>query len=124
MEDLYINENNYETTVSSHSDLIKIKRNEGATSGGVGSNVTLIVNGVEIEIPIQNALGSDLKKGSGSEEFNTRKVPNDKLRFPFKKNGQEGIFVVEKIIYDGFETSAANPNNYQIDRITGCIFMK
>ena len=124
MEDLYINENNYETTVSSHSDLIKIKRNEGATSGGVGSNVTLIVNGVEIEIPIQNALGSDLKKGSGSEEFNTRKVPNDKLRFPFKKNGQEGILVVEKINYDGLEQSAANPNNYQIDRITGCIFMK
>jgi len=124
MEDLYINENNYETTVSSHSDLIKIKRNEGATSGGVGSNVTLIVNGVEIEIPIQNALGSDLKKGSGSEEFNTRKVPNDKLRFPFKKNGQEGILVIEKINYDGLEQSAANPNNYQIDRITGCIFMK
>ena len=124
MEDLYINEYNYETTVSSHSDLIKIKRNEGATSGGVGSNVTLIVNGVEIEIPIQNALGSDLKKGSGSEEFNTRKVPNDKLRFPFKKNGQEGILVIEKINYDGLEPSAANPNNYQIDRITGCIFMK
>ena len=124
MEDLYINGGNYETTISSHSDLIKIKRNEGATSGGVGSNVTLIVNGVEIEIPIQNALGSDLKKGSGSEEFNTRKVPNDKLRFPFKKNGQEGILVVEKINYDGLEQSAANPNNYQIDRITGCIFMK
>ncbi len=124
MEDLYINENNYETTVSSHSDLIKIKRNEGATSGGVGSNVTLIVNGVEIEIPIQNALGSDLKKGSGPEAFSTRKVPNDKLRFPFKKNGQEGILVIEKINYDGFEQSAANPNNYQIIRITGCIFMK
>jgi hypothetical protein len=124
MEDLYINENNYETTVSSHSDLIKIKRNEGATSGNLGSNVTLNVNGEEIEIPIQNALGSDLKKGSGSEEFNTRKVPNDKLRFPFKKNGQEGILVIEKINYDGFEQSAANPNNYQIIRITGCIFMK
>lgn len=124
MEDLYINENNYETTVSSHSDLIKIKRNEGATSGGVGSNVTLIVNGVEIEIPIQNALGSDLKKGSGPEAFSTRKVPNDKLRFPFKKNGQEGILVIEKINYDGLEQSAANPNNYQIVRITGCIFMK
>ena len=78
----------------------------------------------EIEIPIQNALGSNLKKGSGSEEFNTRKVPNDKLRFPFKKNGQEGILVIEKIIYDGLEPSAANPNNYKIDRITGCIFMK
>ena len=119
MEDLYINGGNYETTISSHSDLIKIKRNAGATSGGLGSNVTLIVNGVEIEIPI-----SDLKKGSGSEEFNTRKVPNDKLRFPFKKNGQEGIFIVEKINYDGLEPSAANPNNYRIDRITGCIFMK
>ena len=124
MEDIYINENNYETTVSSHSDLIKIKRNEGATSGGLGSNVTLNVNGEEIEIPIQNALGSDLKKGSGSEEFNTRKVPNDKLRFPFKKNGQEGIFVVEKINYDVFETNGANQNNLKINRITGCIFMK
>ena len=124
VEEIYINNNNFETTVSSHSDLIKIKRNEGATSGGLGSNVTLLINGEEIEIPIQNALGSDLKKGSGSEEFNTRKVPNDKLRFPFKKNGQEGILVIEKINYDGFEPSAANPNNYQIDRITGCIFMK
>ena len=124
VEEIYINNNNFETTVSSHSDLIKIKRNEGATSGGLGSNVTLLINGEEIEIPIQNALGSDLKKGSGSEEFNTRKVPNDKLRFPFKKNGQEGILVIEKINYDGLEPSAANPNNYQIDRITGCIFMK
>jgi hypothetical protein len=124
MEDLYINENNYETTVSSHSDLIKIKRNEGATSGGLGSNVTLLVNGEEIEIPIQNALGSDLKKGSDPEEFSTRKVPNNKLRFPFKKNGQEGIFVVEKINYDVLETNGANPNNLKIDRITGCIFMK
>ena len=124
VEEIYINNNNFETTVSSHSDLIKIKRNEGATSGGLGSNVTLLINGEEIEIPIQNALGSDLKKGSGSEEFNTRKVPNDKLRFPFKKNGQEGILVIEKINYDGLEQSAANPNNYQIDRITGCIFMK
>ena len=124
MEDIYINENNYETTVSSHSDLIKIKRNEGATSGGLGSNVTLIVNGVEIEIPIQNALGSYLKNGMGSEEFNTRKIPNNKWLFPFKKNGQEGIFVVEKINYDVFETNGANPNNLKIDRITGCIFMK
>ena len=124
MEDIYINENNYETTVSSHSDLIKIKRNEGATSGGLGSNVTLIVNGVEIEIPIQNALGSYLKNGMGSEEFNTRKIPNNKWLFPFKKNGQEGIFVVEKINYDVFETNGANPNNLKIDRITGCIFIK
>jgi hypothetical protein len=124
MEELNINENNYETTVSSHSDLIKIKRNEGATSGGLGSNVTLLVNGEEIEIPIQNALGSDLKKGSDPEEFSTRKVPNNKLRFPFKKNGQEGIFVVEKINYDVLETNGANPNNLKIDRITGCIFMK
>lgn len=124
MDELYINENNYGTTISSHSDLIGIKRNEGATSGNLGSNVTLNVNGEEIEIPIQNALGSDLKKGSGSEEFNTRKVPNDKMRFPFKKNGQEGILVIEKINYDGLEQSAANPNNYQIHRITGCIFMK
>ena len=124
MDELYINEINYGTTVSSHSDLIKIKRNEGATSGGLGSNVTLIVNGVEIEIPIQNALGSYLKNGMGSEEFNTRKIPNNKWLFPFKKNGQEGIFVVEKINYDVFETNGANPNNLKIDRITGCIFMK
>jgi hypothetical protein len=124
MEELNINENNYETTVSSHSDLIKIKRNEGATSGGLGSNVTLLVNGEEIEIPIQNALGSDLKKGSDPEEFSTRKIPNNKLLFPFKKNGQEGIFVVEKINYDVLETNGANPNNLKIDRITGCIFMK
>jgi hypothetical protein len=123
MEDLYINENNYETTVSSHSDLIKIKRNEGATSGGVGSNVTLIVNGVEIEIPIQNALGSYLKNGMGSEEFNTRKIPNNKLLFPFKKNGQEGILVIEKINYDWTDSNAAN-HTYEIYRITGCIFMK
>jgi hypothetical protein len=120
---IYLNED-YESTVSSRPDFIKIKRNEGATSGGLGSNVTLLVNGVEIEIPIQNALGSDLKKGSGPEEFSTRKVPNDKLRFPFKKNGQEGIFVVEKINYDVLETNGANPNNLKIDRITGCIFMK
>jgi hypothetical protein len=60
----------------------------------------------------------------GSEEFNTRKIPNYKLLFPFKKNGQEGILVVEKINYDGLEPSATNPINYKIDRITGCIFMK
>ena len=123
IEDIYLNED-YESTFTGHSDLIKIKRNKGATSGGLGSDVTLNVNGEEIEIPIQNALGSDLKKGSGSEEFNTRKVPNDKLRFPFKKNGQEGIFVVEKINYDVFETNGANQNNLKINRITGCIFMK
>jgi hypothetical protein len=69
-------------------------------------------------------LGSDLKKGSDPEEFSTRKVPNNKLLFPFKKNGQEGIFVVEKINYDVLETNGANANNFKIDRITGCIFMK
>jgi hypothetical protein len=112
----------YESTVSSRPDFIKIKRNKGATNGDVGSNVTLIVNGEEIEIPIQNALASDLKNPSA--EFNILKVPNNKLRFPFKKNGQEGIFVVEKINYDVLETNGANPNNLKIDRITGCIFMK
>jgi hypothetical protein len=59
-----------------------------------------------------------------SAEFNILKVPNNKLLFPFKRNGQEGIFVVEKINYDVFETNGANPNNLKIDRITGCIFMK
>ena len=123
IEDIYMNED-YESTVSSRPDFIKIKRNKGATNGDVGSNVTLIVNGEEIEIPIQNALASDLKNRMRSAEFNILKVPNNKLRFPFKKNGQEGIFVVEKINYDVFETNGANPNNLQIDRITGCIFMK
>jgi hypothetical protein len=123
IEDIYINED-YESTVSSRPDLIKIKRNKGATNGDVGSNVTLIVNGEEIEIPIQNALASDLKNRMRSAEFNILKVPNNKLLFPFKKNGQEGIFVVEKINYDVFETNGANPNNLKIDRITGCIFMK
>ena len=123
IEDIYMNED-YESTVSSRPDFIKIKRNKGATNGDVGSNVTLIVNGEEIEIPIQNALASDLKNRMRSAEFNILKVPNNKLLFPFKKNGQEGIFVVEKINYDVFETNGANPNNLQIDRITGCIFMK
>jgi hypothetical protein len=123
IEDIYMNED-YESTVSSRPDFIKIKRNKGTTNGGVGSNVTLIVNGEEIEIPIQNALASDLKNRMRSAEFNILKVPNDKLRFPFNKNGQEGIFVVEKINYDVFETNGANPNNLKIDRITGCIFMK
>ena len=123
IEDIYINED-YESTVSSRPDFIKIKRNKGATNGDVGSNVTLIVNGEEIEIPIQNALASDLKNRRPSAEFNILKVPNNKLLFPFKKNGQEGIFVVEKINYDVFETNGANPNNLKIDRITGCIFMK
>ena len=123
IEDIYMNED-YESTVSSRPDFIKIKRNKGATNGDVGSNVTLIVNGEEIEIPIQNALASDLKNRMRSAEFNILKVPNDKLLFPFKKNGQEGIFVVEKINYDVFETNGANPNNLKIDRITGCIFMK
>ena len=123
IEDIYINED-YESTVSSRPDFIKIKRNKGATNGDVGSNVTLIVNGEEIEIPIQNALASDLKNRRRSAEFNILKVPNNKLLFPFKKNGQEGIFVVEKINYDVFETNGANPNNLKIDRITGCIFMK
>jgi hypothetical protein len=123
IEDIYMNED-YESTVSSRPDFIKIKRNKGATNGDVGSNVTLIVNGEEIEIPIQNALASDLKNRMRSAEFNILKVPNNKLLFPFKKNGQEGIFVVEKINYDVFETNGANPNNLKIDRITGCIFMK
>jgi len=123
IEDIYMNED-YESTVSSRPDFIKIKRNKGATNGDVGSNVTLIVNGEEIEIPIQNALASDLKNRRPSAEFNILKVPNNKLLFPFKKNGQEGIFVVEKINYDVFETNGANPNNLKIDRITGCIFMK
>ncbi len=123
IEDIYMNED-YESTVSSRPDFIKIKRNKGATNGDVGSNVTLIVNGEEIEIPIQNALASDLKNRMRSSEFNILKVPNNKLLFPFKKNGQEGIFVVEKINYDVFETNGANPNNLKIDRITGCIFMK
>jgi len=123
IEDIYMNED-YESTVSSRPDFIKIKRNKGATNGDVGSNVTLIVNGEEIEIPIQNALASDLKNRVRSAEFNILKVPNNKLLFPFKKNGQEGIFVVEKINYDVFKTNGANPNNLKIDRITGCIFMK
>jgi hypothetical protein len=123
IEDIYMNED-YESTVSSRPDFIKIKRNKGATNGDVGSNVTLIVNGEEIEIPIQNALASDLKNRMRSAEFNILKVPNNKLLFPFKKNGQEGIFVVEKINYDVLETNGANPNNLKIDRITGCIFMK
>ena len=123
IEDIYMNED-YESTVSSRPDFIKIKRNKGATNGDVGSNVTLIVNGEEIEIPIQNALASDLKNRMRSAEFNILKVPNNKLLFPFKKNDQEGIFVVEKINYDVFETNGANPNNLKIDRITGCIFMK
>jgi hypothetical protein len=123
IEDIYMNED-YESTVSSRPDFIKIKRNKGTTNGGVGSNVTLIVNGEEIEIPIQNALASDLKNRMRSAEFNILKVPNNKLLFPFKRNGQEGIFVVEKINYDVFETNGANPNNLKIDRITGCIFMK
>ena len=123
IEDIYMNED-YESTVSSRPDFIKIKRNKGATNGDVGSNVTLIVNGEEIEIPIQTALASDLKNRRPSAEFNILKVPNNKLLFPFKKNGQEGIFVVEKINYDVFETNGANPNNLKIDRITGCIFMK
>ena len=122
-DNIYMNED-YESTVSSRPDFIKIKRNKGATNGDVGSNVTLIVNGEEIEIPIQNALASDLKNRMRSAEFNILKVPNNKLLFPFKKNGQEGIFVVEKINYDVFETNGANPNNLKIDRITGCIFMK
>jgi hypothetical protein len=123
IEDIYMNED-YESTVSSRPDFIKIKRNKGATNGDLGSNVTLIVNGEEIEIPIQNALASDLKNRMRSAEFNILKVPNNKLLFPFKRNGQEGIFVVEKINYDVFETNGANPNNLKIDRITGCIFMK
>jgi hypothetical protein len=123
IEDIYMNED-YESTVSSRPDFIKIKRNKGTTSVDVGSNVTLIVNGEEIEIPIQNALASDLKNRMRSAEFNILKVPNNKLLFPFKRNGQEGIFVVEKINYDVFETNGANPNNLKIDRITGCIFMK
>jgi len=123
IEYIYMNED-YESTVSSRPDFIKIKRNKGTTSGDVGSNVTLIVNGEEIEIPIQNALASDLKNRMRSAEFNILKVPNNKLLFPFKKNDQEGIFVVEKINYDVFETNGANPNNLKIDRITGCIFMK
>ena len=123
IEDIYMNEDS-ESTVSSRPDFIKIKRNKGATNGDVGSNVTLIVNGEEIEIPIQTALASDLKNRRPSAEFNILKVPNNKLLFPFKKNGQEGIFVVEKINYDVFETNGANPNNLKIDRITGCIFMK
>ena len=123
IEDIFMNED-YENTVSSRPDFIKIKRNKGATNGDVGSNVTLIVNGEEIEIPIQNALASDLKNRMRSAEFNILKVPNNKLLFPFKRNGQEGIFVVEKINYDVFETNGANPNNLKIDRITGCIFMK
>ena len=122
-DNIYMNED-YESTVSSRPDFIKIKRNKGATNGDLGSNVTLIVNGEEIEIPIQNALASDLKNRMRSAEFNILKVPNNKLLFPFKKNGQEGIFVVEKINYDVFETNGANPNNLKIDRITGCIFMK
>ena len=123
IEDIYMNED-YESTVSSRPDFIKIKRNKGTTNGDLGSNVTLIVNGEEIEIPIQNALASDLKNRMRSAEFNILKVPNNKLLFPFKRNGQEGIFVVEKINYDVFETNGANPNNLKIDRITGCIFMK
>jgi len=122
-DNIYMNED-YESTVSSRPDFIKIKRNKGTTSVDVGSNVTLIVNGEEIEIPIQNALASDLKNRMRSAEFNILKVPNNKLLFPFKKNDQEGIFVVEKINYDVFETNGANPNNLKIDRITGCIFMK
>jgi hypothetical protein len=119
IEDIFINED-YESTVSSHVDLIKIKR----AKVGIGNNVTLVINGEEIEIPIQNAVASNLKNRMRSAEFNTLNIPNNKLLFPFKKNGQEGIFVVEKINYDVLETNGANANNFKIDRIIGCIFMK
>ena len=119
IEDIFINED-YESTVSSHVDLIKIKR----AKMGIGNNVTLVINGEEIEIPIQNAVASNLKNRMRSAEFNTLNIPNNKLLFPFKKNGQEGIFLVEKINYDMIDTNVSNANNFKIDRITGCIFMK
>jgi hypothetical protein len=119
IEDIFINED-YESTVSSHVDLIKIKR----AKVGIGNNVTLVINGEEIEIPIQNAVASNLKNRMRSAEFNTLNIPNNKLLFPFKKNGQEGIFLVEKINYEMIDTNVSNPNNLKIDRITGCIFMK
>lgn len=119
IEDIFINED-YESTVSSHVDLIKIKR----AKMGIGNNVTLVINGEEIEIPIQNAVASNLKNRMRSAEFNTLNIPNNKLLFPFKKNGQEGIFLVEKINYEMIDTNVSNANNFKIDRITGCIFMK
>jgi len=119
IEDIFINED-YESTVSSHVDLIKIKR----AKIGIGNNVTLVINGEEIEIPIQNAVASNLKNRMRSAEFNTLNIPNNKLLFPFKKNGQEGIFLVEKINYEMIDTNVSNANNFKIDRITGCIFMK
>jgi hypothetical protein len=126
MEDTYIN-GDYDVVISSNRDLIKIKSRESGTARNLGSNLTIMVNGEEIEIPIQRVLAPELKRGAASLNFYTQIVPNNKLRFPFKKNGKEGILVVEKINFDVSETGnpkSADPNDCKIDRITACIFMK
>ena len=124
MNEIYINENGYETTISSHSDLVKIKRSDEAASGAGVSNLILIVNGEEIEIPIQNAVTSAVVNRMRSGESNPQKLPNNKLRFPFKKNGKEGILLIQKINFEVAETTGVNPKNYKMYTITGCIFMK
>lgn len=126
MEDTYI-DGGYDVNVSSDRDLIKIKSRESGSSGSLGANLTFMVNGEEIEIPIQSVLVPELKRGAASLDFYTQIVPNNKLRFPFKKNGQEGILVIEKINFDVTEMGnpkSADPNDFKIDRITACIFMK
>lgn len=126
MEDTYI-DGGYDVNVSSERDLIKIKSRESGSAGSLGANLTFMVNGEEIEIPIQRVLAPELKRGAASLDFYTQIVPNNKLRFPFKKNGQEGILVIEKINFDVTEMGnpkSADPNDFKIDRITACIFMK
>jgi hypothetical protein len=126
-DDIYIGSNNQESTISDHVDLIKIKRNTGATASTTdvdGKNVTLIVNGEEIEINIQNTIASDLKEKFRSAEYGTLYIPNRKLIFPFQKKQQVGVIVIDKINYEFEEMNGTSPNNHKIDRLTGCVFMK
>jgi len=126
-DDIYIGSNNQESTISDHVDLIKIKRNTGATASTTdvdGKNVTLIVNGEEIEINIQNTIASDLKEKFRSAEYGTLYIPNRKLIFPFQKKQQVGVIVIDKINYEFEEINGTSPNNHKIDRLTGCVFMK
>ncbi len=126
-DDIYIGSNNQESTISDHVDLIKIKRNTGATASTTdvdGKNVTLIVNGEEIEINIQNTIASDLKEKFRSAEYGTLYIPNRKLIFPFQKKQQVGVIVIDKINYEFEEMNGTSQNNHKIDRLTGCVFMK